>query len=391
MTPKLPLKGVKVLELGALVAAPYCSMLLADLGAEVVKIEPPGGDMSREFGPFLRGESSFFMSVNRGKKSVCLDLKNPLTLEWVLRLVADSDVVLHNFRTGVAEKLGLGYEEINKVNPRAIYCAISGFGPTGSMGDRPGIDLIFQAESGMISITGTPEGPPVKVGSNAADVYAATMSAFAIMTGLYQRNITGVGSRVDVALRDAFVALQACWFGSFFADGQIPQKLGAASPFTAPTDIFKTLDSEIVLAVVNEKHWKLFCNVLEIPELMDDKLFANNISRLANVSALKIILEKKLILKTTSVWLKLFELAKIPAGRVLNYDDISLDDQILNNEMVVRMDHSTVGEIKVLGVPIWLNNEKPSLLIPPPALGQHTREVLNSIGCPSDIIESLIV
>lgn len=382
-----PLAGIRVLELGALVAAPYCGMLLADLGADVIKIEPPEGDMAREFAPFVNGESAFFMSVNRGKRSVRLDLKDPEAFQWVRALAAKSDILIHNYRVGVAERLGLGFDELFSLNPKLVYCAVSGFGPTGPMAGRPAIDLLFQAESGMMAITGTADGPPVKAGTNAADVYAATTAAMCITAALLQRATTGLGCRVDVALRDAFLALQACWFGSYLATGELPGRLGAASPFTAPTDVFGTADGTVVLAVVNAKHWVIFCDVVGLPELVTDPRFIDNESRVARAADLRILVSEALSHRSTKEWLEAFERAKIPGGRVMDYDDVVADEQIRHNQMIIEMDHARAGSVRLPGIPFWFDGDKAQPTVPPPMLGEHTCQVLAELGCPVDDAE----
>ncbi len=376
-----PLEGVRVLELGALVAAPYCGMLLADLGADVIKVEPPEGDMARQFAPFVAGESAFFMSVNRRKRSVVLDLKQPGAVARVHEIVKQVDVVLHNYRVGVAERIGLGYEELAALNPGLIYCAVSGFGPTGPGAHRPAIDLLFQAESGMMAITGERDGSPVKVGTNAADVYAATTAAACINAALVRRGRTGQGMRVDVSLRDAFLALQACWFTSFLATGEQPERLGAGSPFTAPTDVFPTQDGCIVLAVVNSKHWRILCGVLGIEHLVDDSRFNTNQARVENSAELHELVSGVLTTRSTEQWFGVFDEAGIPAGQVYDYQQVVADEQIRHNEMVLGFDHPTAGTVMTQGVPFWLDGGKNADSTPSPALGQHTREVLVELGC----------
>ena len=381
-SPAQPLEGVRVLELGALVAAPYCGMLLADLGADVIKVEPPEGDMARHFAPFVAGESAFFMSVNRRKRSVVLDLKQPEAVARVHEIVKQVDVVLHNYRVGVAERIGVGYEELAALNPGLVYCAISGFGPTGPMAHRPAIDLLFQAESGMMAITGERDGGPVKVGTNAADVYAATTAATCINAALVQRGRTGLGMRVDVSLRDAFLALQACWFTSFLAAGTQPERLGAGSPFTAPTDVFPTMDDCIALAVVNSKHWRILCGVLGLEHLVDDSRFNTNQARVQNAAELRELVSGVLTTRSTERWIGVFDEAGIPAGRVYDYRQVVDDAQIRHNAMVLEFDHPTAGTVMTQGVPFWLDGEKNPDPAPSPTLGQHTREVLIELGCP---------
>lgn len=380
-----PLEGVRVLEFGALVAAPYCGMLLADLGAEVIKVEPPEGDMARHFAPFIKGESAFFMSVNRRKRSVVLDLKQSEELAWANEIARQADVVLHNYRVGVAERIGLGYDELASLNPRLIYCAISGFGPTGPMARRPAIDLLFQAESGMMAITGERDGSPVKVGTNAADVNAATTAAACINAALVARARTGRGTRVDVSLRDAFLALQACWFTSFLATGEQPERLGAGSPFTAPTDVFPTQDDCIVLAVVNGKHWRILCGVLGLERLVEDSRFNSNKARVENSAELRDLVSEVLATRSTEHWIRTFDGAGIPAGQVYDYRQVCEDEQIRHNQMVLGFDHPIAGTVRTQGVPFWLDAAKNAGPAPSPTLGQHTREVLVEAGCsPTD-------
>lgn len=389
--PTKPLAGLRVLELGALVAAPYCGMLLADMGAEVIKIEPPEGDMARQFAPFINGESAFFLSVNRSKRSVCLDLKDQRALEWVRVMASKADIVIHNFRTGVAERLGLSYSDLKEQNPGLVYCAVSGFGPEGPLATRPAIDLIFQAESGMLAITGEPDGPPVKVGTNAADVYAATTAAMCISAALVQRANTGLGTEVHVALRDAFLALQACWFTSFLATGTQPARMGSGSPFTAPTDVYQTQDGHIVLAVVNEKHWSIFCQVLHLEHLHSDPKFGSNESRVAQAGILRNEVNAVLATKTTSEWLAEFDRAGIPAGQVMTYADVVADEQIQFNEMIIESEHPVAGNFKMQGIPFWFAGEKNRNHLPPPVRGADTEEVLLEMGCPPDVIAELVV
>lgn len=371
----MPLQGVKVIELGALVASPFAGMLLADLGAEVIKVEPPEGDMARAFAPFVAGESAFFMAVNRTKKSVVLDVKKPDDLAALRDLIRDADILIHNYRTGVAERIGLGFDELHALNPKLIYCAVSGFGPDGPDAKRPAIDLLFQAESGMLAITGTADGPPSKVGSNAADVFSATTATVAILAALYRRMTTGLGCKVDVAARDAFVSLQACWLSSYLATGVQQSRLGAGSPFTAPTDVYPTKDGEIVLAVVNDKHWDIFCETLELEDAVHDPRFADNESRVAHGEILRSLVSDALACRTTTEWLERFTTAQIPAGRVFTYADLEQDAQIQHNGMILSMEHPTAGTIRTQGIPFWFDGDKTGRIWAAPTLGQHTTEI----------------
>ncbi len=383
------LEGIRVVDVSQLVSGPYCSMLLGDLGAEVIKVEPPGGDMSRQFGPFLNGESAFFMSVNRNKKGVVLNLQTAEGREILKRLLASADVFLHNFRTGVVEKLGLDFETLAPAMPRLIYCAVSAFGERGPEAHRPGVDLIFQADGGMMSVTGEPDGPPVKVGTNIADVYAATLAAFAIVSALYARGITGRGQKVEVALRDGLVSLQACWAAYFFATGQNPERMGSASPFTVPNECFDTRDRPIAVAIVNDKHWGQLCALLEIPHLAQDPRFATNPARVANRGELLPILRELFLAKSSEEWLRLLDEAGIPCGPIKTYAEVFSTPQLSYNEMVVQIDHPIAGEVTLTGVPVKLQGTPGGVYRPPPTLGQHTEEILRSLGYSAGDMERL--
>jgi crotonobetainyl-CoA:carnitine CoA-transferase CaiB-like acyl-CoA transferase len=385
-----PYEGLRVVELGSLVSVPFCGMMLGDLGAEVIKVEPPAGDMAREFGPFIAGESAFFLSVNRNKRSVVLDLKDERAHRWLLELVDTADVLLHNFRVGVAERLGLDYATLSKRNPRLVYCAVSAFGPDGPGATRPGVDLIFQAESGMLGVTGEEGGGPVKIGTNAADVYGATTAAACIGAALHHRQTTGRGCRVDVSLRDALLALQACWAAIHLSQGEQPVRLGTSSPFTAPTEVFQAADGAVAVAVVNERHWQRFCAVLELGEgAATDERYGSNVARVEHRAELTALLAPRFAQRTVAEWVDRFDAAGIPVGRVMDYAEVFADPQVLHNGMLLEVEHARAGTIQMQGAPFAFDGERVRSPAPPPPLGAHTAEVLANLGCPPEEISAL--
>ena len=378
-----------MVEFGNLVAAPFCGMLLADLGADVVKVEPTDGDMSRELGPFLKDESGFFLSVNRGKRSVAIDVREPAARRWVVELVRKSDVLVHNFRKGVAERLGLGYDDLAPSHPSLVYCAISAFGPDGPGSDRAGIDLIFQGESGMIGITGEEGQDPLKTATNVADVYAGTNAALSISAALASPERRG--RRIDVSLRDGLVSMQATWNALYFATGRQPPRVGTASPFTAPTQAFKTSDGWLLVAIVSDKHWHRLCETLDLDdEVTRDPDFSTNDLRVANRERLALLIGEALSTDTTDAWLERLEAAGLPSGRIMSFEEVFADPQVAHNEMEVTYQHARVGPVTVQGSPLWVDGDKAIAARPPPALGQHSREVLSELGCADVEISELL-
>lgn len=370
------LEGIKVADLTRVLAGPFCTMLLADMGAEVIKIEMPGiGDDSRKFGPFLNGESLYYASINRNKKSVELDLKNPEDKEIFLNIVADSDVVVENFRPGTMKKLGIDYETIRKINPKIIYAACSGFGQYGPYKDKPAYDLIVQAIGGMMSITGHSEDMPTKVGASIGDIFAGIYTAVGILAALHYREKTGEGQMVDVAMLDCQVSVLENAIARYLATGKNPVPIGNRHPSITPFSYYKTKDSSIVVAVGNQKLWQSFCNCIGLPELVSDERFADNASRTRNVELLDELLKPAFIQRTTGEWMNILEAQGIPCAPVNTVRDLVVDPHIKSREMLFEMDHPIIGKITVPGIPIKFSKTPGSIKSCAPILGQHNDEI----------------
>jgi len=376
-----PLKGIKVVAFSNLLAGPYCSMMLGDMGAEVVKVERLRGDDSRFLGPpFVRGESTPFLSVNRNKKGIALDVWKEKGREIFLRMVERADVMVHNYRPEIIERLGFDYERISRINPKIIYTSISSFGEEGEFRDRPGVDIVIQGMSGVMSITGEPDGRPMKVGTPIADVAAGMFAAYGTVSALLARERLGIGQKVEVSLLDGMIAFQAPRAGIFFATGENPPRLGNDAPYTMPSGSYKTKDFYVNVSVPNRKFWEKFCSILGIEHLRDDPRFATNAKRVENREELKAIIEAILQQKTTAEWLEIFGREGYTSGPILSYKEILTHPLVTDREMVVGLEHPLCGPIKVTGIPAKLNETPGKVTLPPPALGQHTEEILASLG-----------
>ncbi|HEY7287957.1 MAG TPA: CoA transferase [Vicinamibacterales bacterium] len=370
-----PLDGLTVLDLTRVLSGPYCTMLLADMGARVIKIEQPGkGDDTRAWGPpFLEGESAYFLSINRNKESVTLDFKQPEGRAVLDQLIARSDVLVENFRPGTLAKLGFDYAALKDRYPRLVYCSVSGFGQTGPRRNEPGYDAVMQGEGGLMSITGTAEGPPVRLGVAIADIVSGMFAAYGISMALFARERTGRGQEVDVAMLDAVTALLTYQAGNFFASGKSPARLGNRHPSIAPYETFTAADGDFVLAVGNDELWKKFCAVAELDA--GDR-FATNRQRVSDYDALRPIIASRLKTRSRQHWIERLTAAGVPCGSVRDLQELFDDPQVKAREMLALIEHQTIGALKVLGVPVKLSETPGLLRSAPPRLGEHTTTVL---------------
>ena len=385
-----PLDGLTVLDLSTQLSGPYCSMLLGDLGADVIKVERPGrGDDARAFPPFVNGQSAPFMTFNRSKRSLALDLKPAAGREICLRLAAGADVFLENFRPGVAERLGVGYGQVSAVNPRIVFASISGFGQTGPYRERGGFDLIAQGMSGLMSITGEEDGPPLRVPIPLSDLGAGMFGAIGILAALRAREQSGRGQWVDTSLLETPIAWSVYEAAGYFATGGVPPRLGAGHRASAPYQPFRTKDGWLNLGAASQQLWEKLCAVLTLPELTKDPRFATGAERVKHRKELAALLQARFDREPTAHWLARLEAAGVPAGPVLTYDQVFADPQVRHREMVVEVDHPVAGRSRVLGVPIKLSETPASVRRPAPILGQHSTDILKALGYAEDDVARL--
>jgi formyl-CoA transferase len=375
-----PLTGIRVLDLTRVLAGPYCTMFLGDLGAEVVKVEQPGvGDDTRGWGPpFTGGESAYFLCINRNKKSITVDLKRQEGIDLVRRLAGSADVLIENFRPGTMERLGLGEKDLRAINPRLIYASLSGFGADGPMSEVPGYDLIVQAWGGLMSITGAPDGEPTKVGVAIIDLVAGLMLGKSIAAALFAREKIGVGQKIDTSLLEAEVASLINVGSNYLIAGTAAKRWGNAHPSIVPYQSFKTADGYLVIGVASEGIWQRFCQAVGHPELFADPRFAKNSNRVENRASLIGILRQTFAARDTDDWLKLLNEAEVPCAPVQTVDQVFSAPQVLHREMLVEVDHPKAGTVRMAGIPVKLSGTPASIRLPPPLLGQHTEEVLSS-------------
>ncbi len=387
-----PLRGMKVVELAHIMAGPACGLMLADMGADVIKVEKPEGDDSRRFlPPDINGESAAFMMMNRNKRGIALNLKDPAAVEALRTLLEDADVVIENYRIGTMERLGLGYETLRKTNPKLVYCSISGFGRTGPYASRGGFDLIAQGMSGLMSITGEGPGrPPVKPGAPISDITAGIIAAMGCVAAYARAQATGEGQTVDASLFEAGITLTYWQSAIAFATGTAPGPLGSAHPLNAPYQSFRTADGWINVGAANQRNWLRLLDVIDAPKLQDDPRFASNRDRINNLSELVPLLEYHLEKRTTEDWLVRMEDAGLPAGPVLSITEMHEDPQALAREMIVETDHPVAGRTRAIGLPVKFGDAFAEMSRAAPVLGQHGREILMEHGYDTARIDALV-
>lgn len=385
------LRDLLVLDLTRILSGPFATMTLADLGADVVKIEQPGqGDDTRQWGPPFQGEeAAYFLSVNRNKRSLAVDLKSPEGLAAVRRLALKADVLVENFRPGTADRLGLGYEELSRENPGLVYASISGYGQTGPDSRRPGYDAIAQARSGIMSVTGEADGPPVRVGVSSSDLVAGMWATIGILAALHEKQRSGRGQWVDISLLDGSVSWLTYVASGYFASGEIPRRYGSAHPTIAPYQAFATADGFVMVAVGNDGLWRRFASALERDDLEADERFQTNPSRVAHRDVLIPLIEVTMLSRTTDEWVRVLDSAGVPVGPIQTVDQALSDPQVIARGMVAEVQHPTAGPMRVVGCPIRLTRTPASVRTAPPLLGQHTDDILSGLGLSGSEIAEL--
>lgn len=385
------LEGVRVLDLTRVLAGPFATMMLADMGAEVIKIEvPKTGDDSRQFGPFVNGESSYYMNLNRNKKGITLNLKGR-GKELFLEMVKKADIIVENYRPGTMEKLGLGYEELKKINPRIVYGAVSGFGHYGPYKDRAGYDIIGQAMSGLMSTTGWPGGEPTRTGTAMSDILAGLSVAVGILGALRHRDVTGIGQKVDISLVDSTVASMEIINQIYLVEGRLPQRIGNRYESVYPYDSFKANDGSMVIGAANDKLWRTLCNIMGQPELGLKPEFDTNWKRVQAHAEVKVIVEAWTMTKSVKEIVDALLEAGIPAAPINNIEQVVNDPHIAGaREMFVEVDHPKAGKMKITGSHLKLSDTKPCIKTPSPLLGQHNDEVYKELlGLSTDEIAKM--
>jgi len=375
-----PLAGLLVVDLTRVLSGPYCTMLLADMGARVIKIEQPGrGDDTRGWGPpFVGKESAYFLSINRNKESLTLDLKQPEARRILERLLDRADVLVENFRPGTLDRLGFGYQTVAARLPQIVYCSISGFGQTGPRRDQPGYDAVIQAEAGLMSVTGESGGPALRLGVAIADIVSGMFAAQGIAMALLARARSGRGQQVDIGMLDATAALLTYQAANYFVTGRAPERMGNRHPTIVPYETFTAADGEFVLAVGNDDLWRRFCKVAELSNLAGDARFATNRVRVEHYDELRPILVDRLRTRSRADWIAALNAEGVPSGAVRDVAEVINDPQLAARDMIQAVEHATIGTVRALGIPIKLSATPGSVRTAPPTLGQHTDQILRT-------------
>ena len=377
-----PLKNLLVLDLTRVLVGPYCTMMLSDLGARVIKVEAPEvGDDSRNFGPFIEDYSAYFMSLNRGKESIALNLKNSDDKKIFDKILAKADILVENFKPGTLEKWGYGWKDVCEKYPKLIYASASGFGQTGPLKELPAYDMVVQGMGGLMSVTGQPNSEPTRVGTSIGDITAGLFTTIGINAALYDREKTGKGTFIDVSMLDCQIAILENAIARYLSKNEIPKPMGSRHPSIAPFEAFKTKDSHIIIAAGNDKLFEKLCNVLEISEIFNDEKFNTNSSRSKNIGELKVIIENKLSSKITTDWVSQMEKERIPCGPIYNIKEAVENPQVQSRNMIVKAYHKVIGDFKLAGNPIKMSSYKDETTRGDiPDLDEHREKILKEFS-----------
>ncbi len=390
MADSSPLEGIKVLDLTRALSGPFCTMILGDLGADVIKVEPIDGDMMRQWGPFDRTESVYYLTGNRNKRAIAIDFRSAEGIELIKELAKECDVVVENFKPGSMDAMGLNYEKLAEINPRLIYMSITGFGRDGPNADQPGFDQIAQGYSGLMSVTGSPESGPLRVGVAIGDQTTGMWAAIGVLSALAQREKTGVGHRIDTSLMASLVGLLSVQGQRYLSLGETPGLAGNNHPVVSPCGVFQTKDGPLNIAANTPNMWVTLCNILDLNELVSDLRFIDNASRAVNRDELKNLIEQKLSMFDRQHWTHLFNKSGVPAGPINNLAEVFSDSQVLHCKLVEEITHPVLGPLKLVGSPIQFDLDKGnSVKRAPPLLGEHTSEILKEFGWSHQEIEAL--